>query len=258
MASKVVIFGDSYANSEPVDWSWSNALKDHYVVANYAYAGSSDVYSRIQLFDYLQSNKYSKDDVILFFATSLWRMNLLNVFKNITTQSTYMSHAYIELGKFTKNAESTLEGNDINLIKSDPEFFDKYHEYLRGDTDNLYKQRLLNAKLLKGLPNFTVYYDTFYKTHEEVYKDQISPDGSLIRQTEIFERTMLQDDELFLYVKGELAYECGKHPKHRMSVENKIHNHLNRKQNDLFLEQVLRTIESKRNKFNEQEIFNLF
>ena len=253
MASKVVIFGDSYANSEPVDWSWSNAIKKHYSCINYARAGSSDVYSRIQLFNYLQSKEYSENDIILFFATSLWRMNLLNVFKNIPMQSTYMTHAANQLGKFVKaKNEETDSSDDMQKIKSDPDFFNKYHEYLQNDTENLYKQRLLHAKMLKDLPNFVVYYDTFFKTHEFVFDTHIEHVDKIIENTQIFEDNMLQDDQTFVYVKGTLSYKCGQHPEHRMSVQDKIHNHLNKKQNEIFLHQILQSIESRRNKFNEE------
>jgi len=256
MANKIVIFGDSYANSEPVDWSWSNKLKTYYDVVNFAQAGSSDVYSRIQLFDYLQSNEYSEDDVILFFATSLWRMNLLTVFEKVHEQSTYMTHAANILGKF--RGSQPLHEGDNKCIKSDPNFFFKYHEYLQKDTLNLYKQRLLHAKLLKDLPNFVVYYDTFYKAHQNVFATNGEISNEIVNDTQIFDDTMLQDNHAFVYVKGDLVYECSKHPEHRMSVQDKIHNHLNKKQNKVFFEQVCKTIEYRRNKFNEQEIFELF
>ena len=260
MENKVIIFGDSYANSEPVDWSWSNLLKQHYNVKNFAYAGSSDVYSRIKLFDYLQSEDYSVNDIILYFPTSLWRMNILSVFEETTMQSTYMTHAMNSLGMNTKAKEDVRESiqKDLQSIEDDPNFYYKYHEFLEKDTLNLYKQRLLNAKLLKDLPNFAIHYDTFYKKHEFLFNESNKDNLTLDYFCGAFENNIICDDDNFMYIKSHFVHECSNHRIYRGSHKDKIHNHMNKEQNSIFVKQIINTINSRKNQFDEEKIIGLY
>ena len=75
MSKKIYIFGDSYAQLNPlVDYSWPYKLNHEYDVENFAHEGTSVDYSLQKLYE-LVSGNYNKDGIVLFFMTDILRQN---------------------------------------------------------------------------------------------------------------------------------------------------------------------------------------
>ena len=65
MSKKIYIFGDSYAQLNPlVDYSWPYRLDYEYDVENFAHEGTSVDYSLQKLYE-LVSGNYNKDGIVL-------------------------------------------------------------------------------------------------------------------------------------------------------------------------------------------------
>ena len=69
--SRIIIFGDSFAQDWDFEWTWTNLLakKLNAQQINYAIGGSSIEYAMYQFVDYLKNN-YKDDDKIVFVVTN--------------------------------------------------------------------------------------------------------------------------------------------------------------------------------------------
>ena len=115
MSKKIYIFGDSYAQLNPlVDYSWPCRLDYEYDVENFAHEGTSVDYSLQKLYE-LVSGNYNKDGIVLFFMTDILRQNW-SFFK----QNHQFLASCIFDKKFYKNHK--VMRSDIDLYKKYADF----------------------------------------------------------------------------------------------------------------------------------------
>lgn len=263
---KLVIFGDSYANKERaynsteeyIPWSWSNSIENNFSsVENFACPGSSEAFSRCKVFDYLDSEEYSEDDVFVFFSTSIWRMPFLLHFKKPSMQAIYMSIA-MEYEEGYSNLQNF--NDDVNKIRSNPDWYIGLHDIMTEDSINIYKQTLLFALFLKNLPNKVIYYDTFYTQHRDVltnFLDNTYKQNGFDKNFNHFIKNQLQDSETFIFQKSRYAREIGKLEGYKSTTDWKIHNHFNIQQNKEFCAQMTETINTFTNCFDEDKLIDM-
>ena len=267
---KLVVFGDSYANKERaydstdeyIPWSWSNSIENNFSsVENFAHAGSSETFSRCKVFDYLDSEEYSEDDIFVFFTTSIWRMPFLSHFKKPSMQAIYMSIA-MEYEAGYSNLQNF--NDDVNKIKNNPNWYINLHDICTEDSINIYKQTLMFALFLKNLPNKVIYYDTFYTQHRDILAGYAGGKGdtkehrlNFDKNFNYFIKNRLQDSDTFIFQKSRYAREIGKLEGYKNTIDWKIHNHFNIQQNKEFCSQMTETINTFTNCFDEDKLIDM-
>ena len=162
---KIVIFGDSYAHSggeflNPVrekqyfDKSWFGHLhhKTKKQIWNWGCGGTSLLYSKQNLFGYLNNEDYDKDDYIIFIATS---HNRIPTFPN---DSKYKSHWQSMLLGFFENRISKKDESYKMFIENKKVM--EWFSYTLFTEDFINELRMLQV-FLNSLPNKTLLLPAF-------------------------------------------------------------------------------------------------
>lgn len=173
---KIVIFGDSYAYSENKSFkdknfenhfnnkSWFGHLhhKTKKQIWNYGCGGTSLLYSKQQLFAYLNSEYYDENDYIIFITTSYTRIPSFP--NDVTYKPNYQASI---LGFLDNSAPKTHESYDV--FNKNKKVFE-WLSYTLSKEDFINELRLLQA-FLDSLPNKTLLLPAFNYPEADKFLD---------------------------------------------------------------------------------------
>ncbi len=235
--SKLVIFGDSFAdrmrltkNYNSVVWYELLADRLNLQLHHYGMNGTSIEYSILKLYQYLNSDNYSTDDVIIFVCTSSTRVPLVH--ENLNPK--YAAHWLKFLqGELVNSAEKDL----VNHYQKNNLFYKTLFSFFNYDLAQTQKSHA--ALLLKTLPNTAVIMTAF----DDILA--IKPNRKVLNDTDNF---LLINANLFAISTNEFA-EGLKYDTFRNFFKGEVRNsHLGTTNNNILAQQLYNCIKNKSSK----------
>jgi len=200
---KIVIFGDSYAKSHdgPIDdlgKNWYAILHDRTKrrVITHGQGGTSLLYSKQELFKYLNSETYNEDDWIIFISTSYSRIPFVHIDDGWKPYQQSQIFSYL--------SDVKIDDIDYSIIEDNK---DALEWVARGITqeDFINDVSMLQA-FLNSLPNKTVLIPAFRYYAMEKFLD--IKDFSLVEvsEQETIHESLFHDGKEKLFIKTDPRY----------------------------------------------------
>jgi len=166
--NKIVIFGDSYAkphegSEEDLNKNWYSILsyRTKRQVVLYSQAGTSLLYSKQELFNYLNSELYNENDWIIFITTSFTRIPFVHI------EDGWKYHQQSQILSYI--LKENLRDEDYHIIKKNENTL-KWLSRGISQEDFINDMRIMST-FLKSLPNKTLLIPGFYYQGIEKFLD---------------------------------------------------------------------------------------
>lgn len=168
--TKLVIFGDSFADKVKggpaadavVAWYELLANSLELELLHYGCNGTSIEYSIMKLFEYINSDCYSEQDIIVFVSTSLTRNPIIHE----KVPPGIASHWI----KFIDGSIDITRDSNLGHYKKHDIFYKTLFKFFNYNA--AHQQRILTASLLKSLPNQVVMISAFNDIDQTLREDR--------------------------------------------------------------------------------------
>ncbi len=235
--SNLVVFGDSFADTrwhskEHASFIWVESLakKLKLEAVSYGLNGTSIQYSFLKLYEYLNSDTYSTEDIIVFVCTSNSRSPIVDASIDPQTSAHWI--------RFLEN-DSGLKKDIDKHYRTNETFYRTLFKYYNFDLAHQVRSNV--AFLLKSIPNRSIIISAF---------DDI--DFSLIESRKF----LLRNDPKFLLINAKLIEISNKEIIGEDFIQ--FHNffgaelratHLSRSNNEILADQLYKCITNRSDKY---------